>query len=250
MYETRMDRLGRSRHATSVSVGAGQPSHLRSVDGRYGMPPRNRLSGYRLRGHVRLGVPKTAKIVDRTLRSDVERLAKETASPRHWADDKFSALVVESGENQQWWQGRSIYRVWKDGLCWKVDHSMGPVSEPSTSRPRRTPIRRSGGDRRRRTFPFRPESLCDGKWYWEYETKTRRPTTADTAAGWPEEHDGCRVQSKSTEARPVERDHFRLGYPLGFGRPTDPLNDLNAPPRFGGFCRPEAEVRTTEHGVA
>lgn len=83
-----------------------------------------------------LGVPKSAKIVDRTLRSDVERLAKEAAAPRHWADDKFSALVIESGvEKHLWWQGYSIYRVWKDGLCWRWDHSMGPVTDPLDNPP-------------------------------------------------------------------------------------------------------------------
>ena len=179
-----------------------------------------------------LGVPKTAKIVDRTLRSDVERLAKEAVAPNHWADDRFSALVVKSGwKKQQWWQGQSIYRVWKDGLRWRVDHSMGHVTEPFDKPPPPNTEPAEWWRQKAKRFPFRPESLCDGRWYREYETKTRSPTPADTAAGWPKDTMAI-VSIKISRKNPVQRDHFRVEDPLGWGRPMDPINYFQLIPGF------------------
>jgi hypothetical protein len=187
-----------------------------------------------------LGVPKTAKIVVRTLALNVEQLATEIVSPKHWANNKFSALVIESRQDQAWWQGLSINRVWKDGLCWKIDHSMGPVTEPFDKPPPEGTDQAEWWRQKAKKRPFTPESLCDGKWYWSYHTKTRSPTPKDTAAGWPENT----MVIVSTEKRkspgfPVEKDHFRQGEGIGVGHPSDPWNDLKLLPGMEASVNPK-----------
>jgi hypothetical protein len=176
-----------------------------------------------------LGVPKTVKIVDRTLPSDVKRLAKETASSKHWAEDKFSALVVQSSENQHWWQGSCVYHVWKEGFRWRVDHSMGPMTRFNDKAPTSDTDPSTWWREKTKKIPFRPESLCDGEFYWRYDVKTRNPTPADIAAGWPEDT-MVLVSTEKHKDRPVNRDYFNVGHILGWGRPTEPMNGLQLLP--------------------
>lgn len=46
---------------------------------------------------------------------------------------------------------------------------------------------------------------------------------ADLAAGWPK--NTMAIESiKASRKAPVQRDHFHVAYPLGWGRPMDPIN--------------------------
>ena len=108
---------------------------------------------------------------------------------------------------------------------------MGPASTPLDKPPPKDIDPAEWWRQKAKKFPFRPESLCDGKWYWEYKTKMCSPTAADTAAGWPE-NTMVVVSTEKHRRHPVVKDRFLmgypfgLGYPLGFGRRTDPLNGL------------------------
>jgi hypothetical protein len=182
-----------------------------------------------------LGAPKTATLVDRTLPASVKKLAEATVAPKHWAHDKFSTIVIESGpEKQQWWQGFTAYRVWKEGLRWRVDRSMGPLTEPSDKAPPKGTNPAEWWREKVKRLPFIPASMCDGTSYWTYDAKTRPPTAADKAAGWPEHTMVIvSINKRQYPSVPVAKDRFHLPDPLYFGgHPTDLRRDLRILPGF------------------
>lgn len=155
-----------------------------------------------------LGAPRTAKVVERVLdpvRPDVERLAAEVRAAR-WRPDRYYALVVESRDDQHWSQGDTVYRVWRSGSRWRVERSIGHVTRP------REPLASKDADpaswwrTKSEKLRFRPDRLCDGKWVWRYETKFRRATPAEIAAGFPEDEMVAASVAKQREHPIVRRD--------------------------------------------
>jgi len=176
-----------------------------------------------------LGVPKTAKIVDRSLPSDVEALAATVVARSRWADKRFYAVVVQSDDGKPWWDGRCFYRVWSSGFRWRVDRTYGYWMPPGEPIP-------TGADpatwwkQKAETLQFQPENRCDGKWEWRYDAKSRNPTPADIAAGASRK---LRVIESIEKKRmyPVRKESFREGYPICLmGHPT---NGFSMPPPSG-----------------
>jgi hypothetical protein len=175
-----------------------------------------------------LGVPKTAKIVDRSLPPDVEQLVTEVLARSRWADKRFYAVVVESRGGRPWWDGSSVLRVWSSGFRWRVDHIVGHVNQPGESAPKDADPA-AWWKKKVEALQFRPESRCDGKWEWQYSITSRNPTPADIAAG--ASGDAMVIESiQKKRGQPVRKDQFRDQYPIGMmGHPTNRYS----PPPFG-----------------
>ncbi len=136
-----------------------------------------------------LGAPKTAEVIDRVLEAaqpDIERLLAGVKAARSRAD-KRNVLVVQSRDDEHWSQGSSVCRIWRSGSRWRVDRSRGPVTRPSDELAPEDADPAAWWRNKAEKLPFRPEELCDGKWLWEYVTKSRRPTQADIDAGAPKD---------------------------------------------------------------
>jgi hypothetical protein len=66
-----------------------------------------------------LGVPKTAKVVDRVPSGDLARIVEGVRAARQ-RFDHYYAIVVESGETQEWFQG-SPTQIWRKGNRWRME---------------------------------------------------------------------------------------------------------------------------------
>jgi hypothetical protein len=72
-----------------------------------------------------MGVPRSAKLVDRIPRGDLARLLDGVKAARQRFDD-YAAIVVESSDKEPWWKGKPI-RVWRKGRKWRYDSPLGFV---------------------------------------------------------------------------------------------------------------------------
>ncbi len=72
-----------------------------------------------------LGVPRSAKIVDRVPSPDLARVLEGVRSSRRRFADSYYAIVVETidmkGRSENWWQASSVHQVWCKGDCWRVE---------------------------------------------------------------------------------------------------------------------------------
>ncbi len=183
-----------------------------------------------------LGAPKTAKIVDCSLRSDVLQLATATVAAGCRENVQFSALVVRSSRG--WHEG---FRVWKKGLRWRVDSSVGSLVRSSEELPAEQAELAGWWRQKADTAWFGPSAIFDGKWHWEYSTETRRPTRAEIDAG-ADKDARILVSTEKKRLLPWPRDYYWEAEPLCYmGHPT---NFDDSPPiglpiyqfSFGAYC--------------
>jgi hypothetical protein len=185
-----------------------------------------------------LGVPKTAKMVDRSLPSDVEQLVAAVVARSRWADKRFSAVVVESYDGRPWWDGQCMFRVWSSGFRWRVDRSVGYYRPPGEPIP-------TGADpaawwrQKAEKQQFRPETRCDGTWRWRYDPKRRSPTAAEIAAGASRKV--MVIESNQKErVDSVRKDAYYEAYPIMMmGHPT---NSASPPPLGMGIDAPDFDA--------
>jgi hypothetical protein len=169
-----------------------------------------------------LGVPRTTKIIDRTVHSDVEQLVRATIDSKYWADTKFSVLVIESTEESP----LGACRVWKNGLQLRVDDGMmgGTFVYEHKTQPKDVDIAQ-WWRREVQKMPFRPRALCDGKWCWGFEFKGWHIATKDEiASGWPHDVQIYTSIEKTKQPGPVDKEEgLWLNDPLCYlGHPTNP----------------------------
>ena len=149
-----------------------------------------------------LGVPKTAKVLDRLLDNtpaDVKRLLGGVRAAR-WQSDKYYALVVEVQDNQHGSRAFPLYRrVWRSGSRWRVEQSFGYV--PPEKMPPKETDPATWWKQRAEKVQFEPYELCDGKWLWLYLYSSRAPTQAEVDAGAPK--DKPFIVSNEKQRRPA-----------------------------------------------
>ena len=163
-----------------------------------------------------VGVPKTAKIVDCSLRPDVVQLATATVAAGCREDVRFSALVVRSFQDSH-----SGYRVWKQGLRSRIDSSTGLLVRPSDQLPSNEADLAGWWRRKADKVSFELSRLFDGKWHWEYSTKTRRPKQAEIDAG-ADKDSRILVSTAKKRLLPWPRDYYWEAEPLCYmGHPTN-----------------------------
>ena len=133
-----------------------------------------------------LGVPKDAEVLDLVVDSESPDFtwwdtAFKTAATRA---NHYEALAVHSFGDQHWSRAMSLYRIWRDGKRWKIDHSYGLVTDSGSDETIPDDADREAWWRRKAAkVGFRPEERSDGRWLWEYDVKTRRPTPAEIDRG-------------------------------------------------------------------
>ncbi|MGO8751216.1 MAG: hypothetical protein ACLQNE_35160 [Thermoguttaceae bacterium] len=125
-----------------------------------------------------LGVPKTARMIDRLWepsRAEAKRLLGSVRAAR-WRSDSYYALVVEGPDDQDWLDYFLLYRTWRSGSRWRVETSSGDV--------RHHELRPKDADdatwwkQKAEKIRFVPYEVCDGKWLWRYKNtgeKSRQP---------------------------------------------------------------------------
>lgn len=72
-----------------------------------------------------LGVPKTVELVDRVPSGDLERILDGLKIGRRRMDP-YIGLIVETGAQDDWWDARSVYRVWRSGAKWRIERAFFP----------------------------------------------------------------------------------------------------------------------------
>jgi hypothetical protein len=111
-----------------------------------------------------MGVPRTAKVVDRSPNEDVDRVLAKLKAGREQFDD-YCAFVVEnrllSPDNLT---GFTAYRVWRKGRRWRVEQMRPepPVWAPPAD------VNLAWWKTHQGDFVFVPRIVSDGKEYWDY----------------------------------------------------------------------------------
>jgi hypothetical protein len=106
-----------------------------------------------------MGVPRSAKLVDRTPRGDLARLLDGVKAARNRFDD-YAAIVVEGADNKPWWHGKPI-RIWRKGHKWRYDSAIVvPITGPE---PAPGPDMGRWWQDRLRDVRWRPMMAGDGK---------------------------------------------------------------------------------------
>lgn len=111
-----------------------------------------------------LGVPRDAKVVDRTPPDEVGGVLAKRKAGRRQFDDYCAFVVEEQLLPTNYFPRVTVYRVWRKGLQWRVEQ-LRP--EPKDWAP---PVnadtrwwKEHQGD-----FVFVPREVCNGKRYWDY----------------------------------------------------------------------------------
>jgi hypothetical protein len=111
-----------------------------------------------------LGVPRTAKVIDRVPLGDVDRVLAELKAGRARFDNYCAFVVQERVLPTYYFPRVTAYRVWRKGPKWRVEQlrperkDWGPPTDVDTRW-----WKEHQGD-----FVFVPRSVCDGKLYWDY----------------------------------------------------------------------------------
>lgn len=66
-----------------------------------------------------IGVPRSARVVDRIPKDDLARLMAGVKAARQ-RFDSYCALVVQADDKEEWWQGRPS-QIWRKGNRWRMD---------------------------------------------------------------------------------------------------------------------------------
>jgi hypothetical protein len=111
-----------------------------------------------------LGVPRTAKTVDRTPTDDVGRVLEALKAGRAEFDD-YCAFVIEDRVLPTYYLPRiTAYRVWRKGRKWRIEQmrpdrqDWAPPADADAAW-----WKEHQGD-----HPFVPRIISDGKEYWDY----------------------------------------------------------------------------------
>lgn len=121
-----------------------------------------------------LGVPRSAKIVDRIPKPDLARVIDGVKSSRERFADSYYAIVAESmdaptiGRTDKWWQAANLHQIWCKGDCWRVERGSprkmqdlrfyAPAEPPSADADKMVWWKEHLED-----FDFLPSGVCDGK---------------------------------------------------------------------------------------
>jgi hypothetical protein len=162
-----------------------------------------------------LGAPKTARIIDCSLSSEVEQLAKATVAAGCRENIQFSALIVRSTREEHWG-----YRVWKKGLLWRIESSVNPLVRRSDNLPPKDTDQAEWWKQKAEKVQFMPTALFNGKWHWIYSRETRHPNKAEIDAGMDKDV-WIIVWTKKERLLPWLRDRYWQEVPLSnMGHPT------------------------------
>ncbi len=192
-----------------------------------------------------LGVPRSAKIVDRMPKPDLARVIDGVRSSRRRFADSYYAIVTESmdapaiGRTDKWWQSASLHQVWCKGDYMRVEqgrpHNM---RDPRFYVPSKSPS--EGIDKmawwkeQLKDFYFEPSGVCDGKAIYAPKRAPPGPLMKQQNAVWeiwqninPGEDRAC-----AASFGPVAGFLPELyAYPVGIGQPNkDTVVELDSNP--------------------
>jgi hypothetical protein len=111
-----------------------------------------------------LGVPRTAKVVERLLSGDVARVVSGLKAGRRQFDDYCGFVVEERLLPTNYFPRVTVYRVWRKGPKWRIEQ-LRP-ERPDWAPPPDVDL--AWWKERQDGFTFVPSVVCDGKEYWFY----------------------------------------------------------------------------------
>lgn len=162
--------------------------HLWKVEGTIGKEKLSReiVFDYPEKGPVdayALGVPRSAKVVDRIPKDDLARLIAGVQAGRQ-RFDAYCAIVVTSNDKEEWWSGRPS-KIWRKGDRWRMDF-LGSIPGKGKVPPAGANRTQWWHDRASELRSF-PSMVCDGETtYWmtmkAKEAADPRNTTFDVVS--------------------------------------------------------------------
>ena len=120
-----------------------------------------------------LGVPRSAKVVDRVPRPELARVIDGVRSSRRRFADSYYAIVAETyeleGRHEKWWQAANVHQVWCKGDCLRVEqgrprNTQAPGLAYTPAEPPAEGIDQMAWWKEHlKDFDFEPAGVCDGK---------------------------------------------------------------------------------------
>lgn len=111
-----------------------------------------------------LGVPRTAKVIDRFLPAEVQKVLAALKAERREFDDYCEYVVENQLLPTNYFPRTTVYRVWRKGLKWRIDR-LRPASR-DWSPPADTDTK--WWKEHQSDFEFVPTLICNGNEYWDY----------------------------------------------------------------------------------
>jgi hypothetical protein len=136
-----------------------------------------------------LGVPRSAKIVNRVPPPDLARVVEGVRNSRQ-RFDSYYAIVAETmdapaiGRSDKWWQAPTLHQVWSKDDCWRVEQGRrfrdmhAPPFDAPAEPPADVTDKMAWWKNHLKDFDFQPSGVCDGKAI--YAPKRAPPGTMET----------------------------------------------------------------------
>jgi hypothetical protein len=111
-----------------------------------------------------LGVPRTAKVIDRIPPDAVGRVLAGLKAGRHRFDDYCAFVVEDRVLPANYFPRVTVYRVWRKGLKWRIER-LRP-DQPDWAPPPDADT--AWWKAHQGNFEFVPALICEGSAYWDY----------------------------------------------------------------------------------
>jgi hypothetical protein len=180
-----------------------------------------------------LGVPRSAKIVNRVPKPDLARVIEGVRNSRE-RFDSYYAIVAETkdlpwiGQSTKWWQAETLGQVWCKGDCWRVEqgwpHNMrdqrfyAPAEPPGEGTDKMAWWKNHLKD-----FNFQPSGVCDGKAIYAPKRASSGPMKTQENTVWESWQKINSGTGKAWAASFGPAGAFMpelYAYPVGIGKPS------------------------------
>lgn len=138
-----------------------------------------------------LGVPRSAKVVDRMPKPDLARVLAAVNVNRKRFANSYYAIVAQTwdfqGQSHRWWEAVQLTQVWCKGDCWRVERGSPRSLKPPTfayapaEPPGANVDKMAWWKKHLQDFALQPTSVCDGRAMY---APKKGPTAANGNTVW------------------------------------------------------------------
>jgi hypothetical protein len=135
-----------------------------------------------------LGVPRTAKLVDRMPSTELADLISGIRASQAKVRSYFAVAVVSVGESEPW-RMPSVNLIWRDGKKWRFEHAVAKHAKLPEKPQENADMVAWWKKRIKEDFDTAPRLVSDGKIVWEEATEDGK-SMEKLWALYPEDDDG------------------------------------------------------------